>query len=80
MEVLSNIENKLGIEAIPASWPMGYGQKFQGIYDVQAKVHVYEKANHGAKKAITDLLGTEEALESNLSDLERVIFGRADAH
>ena len=76
LEVLSNVENKLGIEAIPASWPMGYGQKFQGIYDVQAKkVHVYEKANHGAKKAITDLLGTEEALErSNLSDLEKESF------
>ena len=48
---------------------MGYGQKFQGIYDVQAKkVHVYEKADHGAKKAITDLVESEEALErSNLS-------------
>jgi peptide chain release factor 3 len=34
LEVLSNIESKLGIEAVPASWPMGYGQKFQGIYDV----------------------------------------------
>ena len=34
LEVLSNVENKLGIEAVPASWPMGYGQKFQGIYDV----------------------------------------------
>tara|TARA_B100000575_G_scaffold235404_1_gene197133 strand:- start:11933 stop:13543 length:1611 start_codon:yes stop_codon:yes gene_type:complete len=74
--VLSNIENKLGIEAVPASWPMGYGQKFQGIYDVQAKkVHVYEKANHGAKKATTDLLGPEEALErSNLSNLEKTSF------
>ena len=52
LEVLSNIENKLGIEAIPAL-AYGYGQKFQGIYDVQAKkVHVYEKANHGAKKLL----------------------------
>lgn len=76
LEVLSNVENKLGIEAVPASWPMGYGQKFQGIYDVQAKkVHVYEKADHGAKKAITDLVSPEEALErSNLSDLEKESF------
>ena len=43
LEVLSNVENKLGIEALPAAWPMGYGQKFQGIYDVLGKkVHVYE--------------------------------------
>ena len=76
LEVLSNIENKLGIEAVPASWPMGYGQKFQGIYDVQAKkVHVYEKADHGAKKAITELVSPEEALDrSNLSDLEKDAF------
>lgn len=76
LEVLSNIENKLGIEAVPASWPMGYGQKFQGIYDVQAKkVHVYEKADHGAKKAITELVSPEEALDrSNLSDLEKEAF------
>ena len=76
LEVLSNIEQKLGIEAVPASWPMGYGQKFQGIYDVQAKkVHIYEKADHGAKKAITEELDPEEALaQSNLSDLEKDAF------
>ena len=76
LEVLSNIENKLGIEAVPASWPLGYGQKFQGIYDVQAKkVHVYEKADHGAKKAITELVSPEEALDrSNLSNLEKEAF------
>ena len=58
---------------------MGYGQKFQGIYDVQGKESAcHEKANHGAKKAITDLLGTEEALErSNLSDLEKSHFWKS---
>ena len=37
LEVLSNVESQLGIEAIPASWPVGYGQKFQGIYDLIGK-------------------------------------------
>jgi len=76
LEVLSNVEAKLGIEALPASWPMGYGQKFQGIYDVLAKnVHVYEKSEHGTKKAITETLSVEEALEqSNLSNAEKEAF------
>ena len=75
-EVLSNVESKLGIEALPASWPLGYGQKFQGIYDVLAKkVHVYEKADHGAKKAVTEILEVDEALDqSNLSDAEKEAF------
>ncbi len=76
LEVLSNVESKLGIEAVPASWPLGYGQKFQGIYDVIGnKVHVYEKADHGAKKAITETMSVEQALEqSNLSDMEKDAF------
>src|SRR5690625_7422928 len=48
LEILSNIENRLGIEAIPANWPVGYGQKFQGIYDLIGKeLHLYEKTKHG---------------------------------
>ncbi len=76
LEVLSNVESKLGIEAVPASWPMGYGQKFQGIYDVLGKkVHVYQKADHGTKKAITEELDIEDALaQSNLSDAEKEAF------
>lgn len=76
LEVLSNVESKLGIEAVPASWPLGYGPKFQGIYDVLGKkVHVYEKEDHGAKKASTEILEVEEALEqSNLSDAEKDAF------
>ncbi|MEQ9092247.1 MAG: peptide chain release factor 3 [Balneola sp.] len=76
LEVLSNVESKLGIEAVPASWPMGYGQKFQGIYDViGGQVHVYEKADHGTKKAITEAMSVEDALaQSNLSDVEKDAF------
>lgn len=76
LEVLSNIEAKLGIEAVPASWPLGYGQKFQGIYDlIGKKVHLYEKIDHGSKKAETEILGIEEALEqTNLSDTDKNAF------
>lgn len=73
LEVLSNVENKLGIEAIPASWPVGYGQKFQGIYDLIGKeMHLYAKSDHGAKKAETRICSLEEGLaQSTLSDTEK---------
>ncbi|TVR28716.1 MAG: peptide chain release factor 3 [Balneolaceae bacterium] len=73
LEVLSNIESRLGIEAIPASWPVGYGQKFQGIYDLIGKeLHLYEKSDHGAKKAETNVYTLQEGLEkSSLSDAEK---------
>lgn len=76
LEVLSNIESKLGIEAVPTSWPMGYGPKFQGIYDViEGKVHMYEKQEHGAKKAATNIVDMEEALAvSSLSETEKDAF------
>lgn len=73
LEVLSNVENKLGIEAIPASWPVGYGPKFQGIYDLVGKeMHLYEKEKHGAKKAETNVYSLQEGLKrSTLSDAEK---------
>ncbi|MDR9417715.1 peptide chain release factor 3 [Gracilimonas sp.] len=76
LEILSNVESKLGIEAVPASWPMGYGQKFQGIYDAIAKkVHMYQKTEHGAKKAVTEVLDLEDALaKSSMSDQEKEAF------
>lgn len=74
LEVLSNVESQLGIEAIPASWPVGYGRKFQGIYDlIGKKLHLYRKSKHGAQKAETEIFSSlEEGLaESTLSEPEK---------
>ena len=73
LEILSNVESKLGIEAIPASWPVGYGQKFEGIYDlIGKKLHLYRKSKHGAQKAEAEIFDLEEGLEeSNLSASEK---------
>ncbi len=76
LEVISDIENKLGIEAIPASWPLGYGKDFQGIYDlIGKKLHLQRKEKHGAKKAETETVGLEEGLsKADLSDYEKEAF------
>lgn len=69
LEVLSNIESKLGLPGVVANWPVGYGPDFQGVYDLIGKeMHLYVKNKHGAKIADTDVLGLEAGLaESTLS-------------
>lgn len=76
LEVISNIENQLGIEPIPTSWPLGYGKSFQGIYDlIGKKLHLQTKEEHGAKKAKTEIYDLEEGLEKAiLSDHEKEKF------
>lgn len=49
LEVLSDVENKLGLRPIPATWPVGYGSEFEGVYDLKNKeLHRYTKVEHGA--------------------------------
>lgn len=76
LEVISNVESQLGIEPIPASWPLGYGNKFQGIYDlIGKKLHLQSKEEHGAKKATTEIYDLEEGLEHvSLNDTEKEKF------
>ena len=46
LEILAEIESKLGIEAVAQNWPLGTGADFQGIVDLAMQtVHVFEKTN-----------------------------------
>lgn len=65
LEVISNVEAKLGIKAVPANWPLGYGNEFQGVYDFASKeLHLYKKEKHGARKAETEVYSLDEGLEA----------------
>jgi peptide chain release factor 3 len=76
LDVISNIENQLDIEAIPASWPLGYGSNFQGIYDlIGKKLHLQQKEKHGTQKAATQIYDLEEGLEqARLPDQDKESF------
>lgn len=76
LEIMSNVENQLGIEPIPASWPLGYGKDFQGIYDlIGKKLYLLRKEEHGAKKAGKEIYDLEEGLEkATLSQAEKDRF------
>lgn len=83
LELLDEVEQVLGITAIPRTWPIGDGSDFRGIYDREAKAfHQFERTVGNKYKApveVGDIRGTtiREALGSAqhdrlLEDLEFV--------
>ena len=43
-DLLDEIERVLGIHAVPMNWPIGSGDRFRGVFDLQSGiVHLYER-------------------------------------
>src|SRR6187401_408881 len=43
-ELMDEIERVLGIHAVPMNWPIGSGDRFRGVYDLQnGIVHLYDR-------------------------------------
>ncbi|MFW6099420.1 MAG: peptide chain release factor 3 [Thermodesulfobacteriota bacterium] len=73
LDILSDIEDKLQIECIPLSWPIGMGKGFRGVYNLFGReLHLFipgqETRNQGGLR-ITDLTDPR---------LERLLGGQAD--
>ena len=68
LEILSVVEEALGIEAVPLNWPVGDGSEFQGVYDRETgTVHRYERVEHGARPVPVRVAGVADpSLESLL--------------
>jgi peptide chain release factor 3 len=51
-ELLDEIERVLGIAAAPMNWPLGDGQDFRGVYDLERQaLLVYERTARGTRTA-----------------------------
>lgn len=63
LELLDEVEQTLGITAIPRTWPIGDGAEFRGIYDRdQRTLHQFERTvgnKYKAPVAIGDIRGSE---------------------
>ena len=66
LELLDTIEQTLGVQPVPMTWPIGSGDRFQGIYDMSTnKVILFTKEKSGGKKASSNILELDDpALES----------------
>ncbi len=69
-ELMEEIENTLGITPIPVNWPLGSGDRFQGVCNIkEQQVYLYERSAHGTKKSqLKTLPAQREALEGLTDD------------
>ncbi len=66
LELLDELENVLGIHALPINWPLGSGAEFRGVYDRQAsEVHLFERTPKGAYRAPEQVGGVDDPLVKN---------------
>ncbi len=63
LDLLDELENVLGIHALPINWPLGNGPEFRGVFDRQAQeVHLFQKTPQGAYRAPEQVGGVDDAL------------------
>lgn len=52
LELLDDVESKLGIVCVPMTWPIGMGKTFRGVYDlVHNRLHLFRAAD-GTKEDV----------------------------
>ena len=52
LELLDEIEQELGMQTYAVNWPIGMGDRFQGVFDrVHKQIHLFERRAHGSKAA-----------------------------
>ena len=71
-DLLTEIENVLGIATCPVNWPIGCGKSFRGVYDRNTeKISIFTAANAGMKE-----VATEEVTLDTVGD--RITFDQKD--
>ncbi|MCP5040421.1 MAG: GTP-binding protein, partial [bacterium] len=65
LELMGEIEEVLGIDAVPVNWPVGEGKDFRGVYDRLAeRLILFSGGDHG--RALLD----EDVIEGGLGSTE----------
>jgi peptide chain release factor 3 len=56
LELLDEIENKLGIPCVPWTWPIGMGKRFKGVYHLRERqLHLFKPSNEAADEQEIEL-------------------------
>ncbi len=57
LDVMSEIEQLLGIQCVPVMWPIGMGRRFRGVYNRHTQqVHLFQAEAHGSKILDTEVI------------------------
>ena len=60
--LMSEVEEVLGIHTTPRTWPIGSGDRFKGVYDIESKaVLLFEQAGRGTYRAPVQVAGLHDA-------------------
>ena len=63
LDLMDEIEQKLGLQTYPVNWPIGDGPDFRGVYDRASKtVHLFERTTHGAKPVPVQMTGLDDPI------------------
>ena len=68
MDLLDEVEQKLGIHVTPLSWPAGMGQRFKGVYNLYEERLVLFQA-HGKQDEAADITEIKDLATPELNDL-----------
>ncbi len=56
LDALANLQDKLDMEPVPFTWPIGKGKRFQGVYDLRdSKLVFYEATARGKKNDVVEI-------------------------
>lgn len=71
LELLDEIEQELGLQTYAVNWPIGMGDRFQGVFDRRSrKVHLFQRSDHGKREAIDTQLDLGDPQIESLLDQE----------
>jgi peptide chain release factor 3 len=61
MELMSEVEEVLGLHTVPCAWPIGSGDRFQGVYDrIKKRVFKFERTEKNATQVPFAVTGIDD--------------------
>ncbi|MCB9726810.1 MAG: peptide chain release factor 3 [Spirochaetaceae bacterium] len=62
LDIMSEIEEVLGMDVVPANWPVGAGSDFRGIYDrLERRLVLFSGGDHGTHRVDEEIVAGEPA-------------------
>jgi peptide chain release factor 3 len=60
LDIMSEIEEVLGMDVVPANWPVGAGSDFRGIYDrLERRLVLFSGGEHGTHRVDEEVIAGE---------------------
>ena len=64
LELLDDVSNTLNLKVVPMNWPIGMGNEFRGVVDLETKeALIFEGERHGAVAALSQRIPWDDCVE-----------------